>query len=61
MDHHEQHHQHHIHQREEKKKEEKAYEQREEKNRLPIHPAWIFTIGVVLVVTAILIWTFFLR
>ncbi len=31
------------------------------KTGLPIHPAWLFGIGFVLVVTAVLIWTFFLR
>jgi hypothetical protein len=60
MDHKEQHHQHHIKEREHHKKEQKAYEARQEKNLLPFHRAWLFVIGVVLMVVAILVWTLFL-
>jgi quinol-cytochrome oxidoreductase complex cytochrome b subunit len=61
MDHKEQHHQHHQHEREEKKKEQKEYEHAQEKNLLPFHPAWLFGVGVALVVAALLIWTFLLQ
>jgi quinol-cytochrome oxidoreductase complex cytochrome b subunit len=60
MDHQEQHHEHHRKEREEKKKERKEHEHQEEKSALPFHPAWIVAVGVVLVVTALLIWTFVL-
>lgn len=59
MDHHEQHHQHHEKEREEKKKEHKKYEQEHEKNRLPLHPGWLFAAGILLVIVALAIWTFF--
>ena len=60
MDHKEQHHEKHRHEREEKKKERKEHEHQEEKHSggLPFHPAWFAVVGVVLVVAAILIWTF---
>lgn len=61
MDHQQQHHQQHEHEREEKKKEQKEHEREEMKSMLPIHPAWIFGVGFVLVITAVLIWTLFLR
>jgi hypothetical protein len=57
MDHKEQHHQHHIHEREEKKKEKKEHEHEMEKKLTPIHPAWLFGVGVALIVVAVLIWT----
>ena len=60
MDHQEQHHQHHQKEREEKKKEEKAHEREQEKSSLPFHPAWLVGVGVVLVVIAVLVWTFFI-
>ena len=60
MDHQEQHHQHHRKEREHEKAEKKEHEHEQEKKLLPIHPAWFVGIGIVLVVTAILIWTFFL-
>jgi hypothetical protein len=60
MDHKEQHHQHHQKEREEKKKREEAHEQEQEKNRLPIHPAWLFGISVVLTVLALCVWMFLL-
>jgi Ca2+/H+ antiporter len=57
MDHHEQHHLHHQQEREQKKKEHKAHEHQQEKSRLPIHPAWLFAIGLALTVIAVLVWT----
>lgn len=59
MDHQDQHHEKHRHQREEKKEERKEHEHQEEKHGLPIHPAWLLVGGVVLVVAAMIIWTFF--
>jgi hypothetical protein len=61
MDHHEQHHQHHSKQREENKKEQKEHERQEAKSLLPFHPAWLFAVGAVLVLIAVLVWTFLLR
>jgi hypothetical protein len=60
MDHKEQHHQHHEKVREQHKKEKKEHEHQQEKSALPFHPAWLLVLGLVLVVTAILVWTFFL-
>ncbi len=57
MNHHEQHHQHHDKEREEKKKEEKEFERKEEKNTMPIHPAWLMGIVVALILVAVAIWT----
>jgi hypothetical protein len=61
MDHKEQHHLHHQQEREHKKKEQKEHEREQEKKLLPVHPAWLFGLGVVLVLLAILVWTFFLQ
>ena len=47
--------------REEKKKEQKEYEEKQEKSLLPFHPAWLVGVGIVLVVVAVLVWTFFLQ
>ncbi len=59
MDHKEQHHQHHEKQREEKKKEEHRHElQQEKKPGIQVHPLWFAVIGLVLVVAAVLVWTF---
>jgi hypothetical protein len=58
MDHQEQHHEHHRKEREEQKKERKEHEHQEEKNGLPIHPAWFLVAGIVAVIAALLIWTF---
>jgi hypothetical protein len=52
-----QHHQKHDKEREQKKKEERKHEKQHEKNAFPIHPAWLFTVGTVLVLVAVLIWT----
>jgi hypothetical protein len=60
MDHHEQHHQHHQKEREEHKKEQKEHEHQVEKSGLPFHPGWLFLVGGVLTLIAVLIWTIFL-
>jgi hypothetical protein len=57
MDHKEQHHQHHQKEREHEKKLEKAREREQEKSLLPFHPAWLFAVGAVLLLVAVLIWT----
>jgi hypothetical protein len=61
VDHKEQHHLHHQKEREHEKREEKLREQQQEKKLLPVHPAWLFGIGAVLVLAAVLVWTFFLQ
>jgi hypothetical protein len=61
MDHNAQHHQHKEKERELKKKEEKAYEEASEKNRLPIHPAWVVVVGIALVGMVVYVWTFWWR
>ena len=60
MDHKEQHHEKHVHEREQEKKEQKEHDREEEKSWLPFHPAWLVVIGGVLVLAAVLIWTFVL-
>lgn len=47
MDHREQHRQHKEKEREQKKKHEQAYENEEQKRRLPV-PAWLMLVGVVM-------------
>jgi hypothetical protein len=59
MDHSEQHHQKHIKEREHEKKEQKQYERETEKSRMPLHPAWLFIAGVVLMLLAMLAWIMF--
>jgi hypothetical protein len=61
MDRHEQHHQHHEKEREERIKHEKVRERGEEKQPWKMHPAWLAGAGVVLILVAVLIWTFLLR
>jgi uncharacterized membrane protein len=58
MDRREQHHQHKEKAREQKKKEEKAFEEDHEKRRLPIHPAWLVVLGVLMTMMAVYVWTF---
>jgi hypothetical protein len=58
MDHKEQHHERHEKEREEHKKKQKQHEQEEAKSGLPFHPAWFVVLGVVMVLVAVLIWTF---
>jgi quinol-cytochrome oxidoreductase complex cytochrome b subunit len=58
MDHKEQHHQHHQKEREQHKKEQREHEHQMEKSNLPFHPAWLVGFGLVLILVAILVWTF---
>ncbi|HKI35110.1 MAG TPA: hypothetical protein VKA46_24855 [Gemmataceae bacterium] len=61
MDHKEQHHQKHEKDREHEQREHKEHErQQEKKGLLPFHPAWLFAIGAVLALAAVLVWTFLL-
>ena len=60
MDHKKQHHLKHVKEREHEKKEHREHEREAEKARLPFHPAWLFLVGVVLVLVAMLIWTLLL-
>jgi hypothetical protein len=57
VDHREKHHLHHEKEREQHKKEQKEHERQEEKKLLPIHPAWLLGVAIVLIVTAVVIWT----
>ena len=61
MDHKEQHHEHKRHEREEHKKEKKQHEREQEKSALPFHPLWLLVVGIVLTLTAILVWIFLSR
>jgi hypothetical protein len=61
MDHREQHQQHKEKVRDQKIKEERAYEEEQQKNRLPIHPAWLMVGGVLLTLMAVYVWTFWLE
>jgi hypothetical protein len=54
-----QHHQHHRKDREEHKEERKRQEHAEERSLGSIHPAWYLALGLLLTLTATLIWTFF--
>jgi len=61
MDHHAEHHEHHEHEREHHKKEQEAHERAEEqKSSLPIHPAWFYGLGFIMVLLVVLVWTFLL-
>jgi hypothetical protein len=61
MDHKQQHHEHHRHEREEHKKEQKLHEREQErKPSFPIHPTWLAVTAVVLILAAVLVWTFLL-
>ncbi len=59
MTHQEERHQHHRKEREEHKEARKQHEQAEERRPGNIHPAWYLALGLVLTLTATLIWTFF--
>jgi hypothetical protein len=48
MDRREKHRQHKEKDREQTKKEDQAYEDVQEKRRLPVHPAWLVVAGIVL-------------
>jgi hypothetical protein len=60
MDHKEEHHLKHVKEREHEKKEHQKHEREAEKSLLPFHPAWLFVVGAMLAVLAVLLWTFFL-
>lgn len=55
----EEHHQHHRKKRAEKKEERKEHEHVEERRLGNVHPAWYLALGLVLTITATLIWTLF--
>jgi hypothetical protein len=50
----------HEHDRSEKKHELRERRQHPDRIKPAIHPKWFFVIGLVLVLTVILVWTFFL-
>jgi hypothetical protein len=58
MDHHEQHQLRHKQKRQEHKKEQLAYDERQTRNWLPFHPAWLAIAGLVLTLVALAVWTF---
>jgi hypothetical protein len=64
MSEHDQHHQHrkeeHEHERKEKKHEEHKREEHADSDKPLIYPKWILIIGLVLTLTAVLVWTFLL-
>ena len=59
MDHKQQHHQHHQKEREHEKKEHKEHERQMEDKSPGIHPAWFLTVGAVLIVLVVLVWTLY--
>lgn len=61
MDHQEKHKQLKEKEREHKKKEEKAFEVQSEKNRLPIHPAWVVVVGAAFIGMVVYVWTIWWR
>jgi hypothetical protein len=61
MDHKEQHHEHHQKEREHERKKRHAHGREQPKNMMPFHPAWLVAVGVVLVLAALLVWTFLPR
>ena len=60
MDHKDQHHEHHRKERELHKQKQKEYARQHEKKLLPLHPAWFWGLGVVLILLAIATWSFWL-
>jgi type VI protein secretion system component VasF len=52
------HQKHHQEEREHKKDERKQHEHAQERQVRTIHPAWFVMLGVVLVVSALMLWTF---
>jgi hypothetical protein len=59
MDHKEKHHEHHKKEREEAKRHHKAHTPDQgKKYPLPIHPTWLLVVGIVLILAAVLVWTF---
>jgi len=57
----EEHHQQHRKEREEKKEERKQNEHAAERRLGKIHPGWYLALGLVLTMTATLIWTFYFQ
>lgn len=58
---HDQHHQHHKEEHERDRKEKRDEEQKREQHAAPVGsvlPRWLLVIGIVLILTAVLIWTF---
>jgi hypothetical protein len=60
MDHREQHHLKHEKERKHEHKERQEHERAARKKLLPFHPAWLFGVGAVLALVAVLVWTLFL-
>ena len=58
MDHQEKHRQQKEKERGQKNKEEKAYEEVQEKRRLPVNSVLLIVTGIVLTVLALYVWTF---
>ena len=58
MDRQHEHEKHHQEEREHKKDERKQNEHAEERQVRNIHPAWFVMLGVVLVASALMLWTF---
>lgn len=58
MDHKQQHHEHHRHEREQHKKKQKEYERQHQKKLIPVGPMWFVTIGVILIILVIAVWSF---
>jgi hypothetical protein len=58
MDRHEEHHQQHQIEREHKKDERKQHEHAQEIRVRTIHPAWFLMLGLALVISALMLWTF---
>jgi cytoskeletal protein RodZ len=58
MDHKEQHHQHHEKEREEHKREERDFEKRELAGPWPFRPHWLVVVGIIVILAAVVIWTF---
>lgn len=61
MDHKQQHHEHHVKEREQEKKEWKEHNHEQGGKRRGIHPAWYVVVGAVLILAAVLVWTFLIR
>jgi hypothetical protein len=58
LDHKEQHHLKHVREREHEKKQHQEHDRELQKRQLPFHPAWLFVLGAVLAILAMLVWMF---
>jgi type VI protein secretion system component VasF len=58
MDHQQEHQKHHQEERAHKKDERKQHEHAQERQVRSIHPAWFVVLGVALVISALMLWTF---